>query len=365
MDNIVSYAESNFDTFETQPFCSVDSLILSWISYFHFPCDILAPADWTGIRFSDLLKAEYFQDMFGHIWGSDSSKALLFALASSPRFRDIRICGYTQQYDEVLEKQFSAVTFSLRPDLSYIAFRGTDSTFIGWKEDFNMAFKSPVPAQEAAAEYLNTAASHCEGSLLVGGHSKGGNLAVYSAVKSSGAVRSRIIRAYSHDGPGFQESFLSSPDFLSMKERIEKTIPQSSLIGMLFENQEDFNIVKSNAFTLWQHDPFSWSVSGNTFSSLERLNPGARYMDRTLNTWISGISESDRERFVDSLYTLLNSSDATTFDEFKSNLHTNVPAVMQAASKLDPDTRSFLLQTIKELASLGVKNFPQLFGRIS
>ena len=166
MNNIVSYAETNLDTFGQRPPGSVDSLILSWVAYVDLPPET---QPWSGVPLRDLFRAELFPSLFQEIWDPVSTKALFTALAASPRFRDIRLMGRTHRTDLTQEKQFTAVTFQLSPDLSYVAFGGTDTSFVGWKENFNMTFLSPVPSQEEAARYLSQAASHCTGDLLVGG----------------------------------------------------------------------------------------------------------------------------------------------------------------------------------------------------
>ena len=242
MRNMITYAEETLACFDRLPFNRVDSLILSWAAYLRLPEEHLEAHDWRGVRLGELLRAEDFGCLFQRHWDVGSSRRLFTALAASPRFRDIRVMGYTQQTDPEQEKQFSAMTFQLNGDMGYVAFRGTDSTLVGWKEDFNMAFQYPVPSQEEAERYLAQAAKHCKGELQVGGHSKGGNLAVYAAAHSAGEVQERIARVYSHDGPGFLGAVLRSGEFQAVTAKIDKTLPQSSLVGMLLEQQEKFRI---------------------------------------------------------------------------------------------------------------------------
>lgn len=356
MENIITYTQNNLDTFDVMPFNGVDSLILASASYIHFP-DVLPEIEgWKGMRLQELYRAEYFEEMFHNIPLSHGTRELFFALAASPRFRDIRIKGYTEQYDMVTEKQFSAVSFQITPELCYIAFRGTDSTLIGWKEDFNMAFQSPIPSQEEAVRYIERAALYCSGKIYTGGHSKGGNLAVYAAAMCRENVQSRIERVFSHDGPGFLESTLRSMEFQHIASRIEKTLPQSSIIGMLLEHQENFQIVKSNRTGLLQHDQFSWIIENNDFVYIEQLTKDAKYADRTLTDWLNQLSEEDRERFVDSLFSILSVNHLTTLDDLRTGWQTAMPASIHAATQLDDDTKKFLLQTLKKLAALGLKN---------
>lgn len=270
--------------------------------------------------------------------------------------------GYTEQMDPEAEKQFSAVTFRLTEGLSYVAFRGTDASFVGWKEDFNMAFQT-VPSQETAVAYLARAALYCPGRLMTGGHSKGGNLAVYAAACCDEAVQGRILRIYSHDGPGFLAEMLTSPGFQAIADRVEKTLPQSSVVGMLLEDQESFQLVKSGRVSFWQHDPFSWQVEGDRFCPADHLTADAHYLDKTLNDWVRGLAQEERERFVDALYGILNVNEVTTFAQWQDQWQKNLSDTMKAASQMDPDTRKFLGHTLKELAALSVKHFPELWAK--
>lgn len=360
MRNIITYAEETLATFDRLPFNRVDSLILSWAAYLRLPEERLEAYDWRGVRLGDLFRAEDFGCLFQRHWDVSGSRQLLTAVAASPRFRDIRVMGYTQQMDAGLEKQFAAVTFQWEDRWGYIAFRGTDSTLVGWKEDFNMAFQYPVPSQEAAQRYLAQAAKHCKGELRVGGHSKGGNLAVYAAAHSAQEIQERLVRVYSHDGPGFLAAVLQSGEFQTIAPKLDKTLPQSSLVGMLLEQQENFRIVKSDRVGLWQHDPFSWLVEGNDFRLQKELTPDAQYLDKTLNRWISSLTTAERERFVDSLYALVDAAHIETLAQLRAQWQESIPAILKAASQLDPDTKEFLFQTGMALVALGVKNFPEL-----
>lgn len=361
MDNIITYAQKELSDFTQKEFNGVDSLILSCLSYINFPTNIEQVTSWEGIRLADLYLAEYFEEMFNKLWSEQESLQLFAAVCASPRFRNVKAMGYTNQFDSTKEKQFCAITFKLTDSLYYIAFRGTDSSLTGWKEDFNMAFSYPVPAQLEAVSYLFKASLKCDGTLLVGGHSKGGNLAVYSAMNCDMVIQRRLKRIYSHDGPGFVQSVLDSSCFNIIKPKIDKTLPQSSIVGMLLEHQEDFKVVKSNRSSIWQHDPFSWEVKDGDFNYIKKLSADARYFDQTLNTWIRSMSEDDRERFVDSLYQILSTVFPDSSSVLPSDWQHKLPAIIQAATHLNDDTKKFLNRTIKELILLGIRNVPEIF----
>lgn len=361
MGNIVSYAEQTLKTFEELEFNSTDSLILSWLSYFHWSEVLPAVSSWRGVRFAELFRAERFPALFREVWQAEESRKLFTAMVSSPRYRNMRVRGYTEKTDPEAEKQFAAVCFQLKPAESYVAFRGTDTTLVGWKEDFNMAFQYPVPAQREAITYLELAGQKCRGSFRVGGHSKGGNLAICASFSGKASLRKRISRIYSHDGPGFHGNILRSEAFRAVSEKIEKTLPQDSVVGMLLEQQENFLVVRSKGFSLWQHDPFSWVIEDGNFCLLKSLTSNARYVNHTLSEWLHGLSREERERFVDALYEVLSVEKPESFPALVARWQKNIPAILQAASDMDEDTKHFMRQTLKELLLLCFRNFPDIF----
>ena len=368
MSNVSDYLKWRGDLdFSQAPFNDVDNLILAQIAYVDFTDIVPAPGSIETITIAEA--ADTFFDTHDEKeikkCKSFIGKApyLLREAAATKRFGSLILTNYVDYVDGGKEEQFAAFHVRIDNRLTYIAFRGTDDTLVGWKEDFNMSFLSPVPSQKDAVRYIDTTVQRSEGKLILGGHSKGGNLAVYSAVKSDPSIRRRILDVYSHDGPGFLKSFFELPEYEQMKNRIHKTVPQSSLVGMLFETQEDYKVVKSRAFSLFQHDPASWVVNGNDFAYADHLNSGARHMDETLNTWILGLSPADRERFVDTLFELLNSTDVFSTEELVQNWSANLQILMQAARDLDPESREFLQRTIRDLFTISLKTIPDRFRK--
>jgi len=226
MKNIISYVMDEDYNFENKKFNAVDSLVLSQLAYLHFDGFVSGLSDTaTPVSIRKIVNKENLDALFHDVRDSESNRRLLFALASSSRFRDIQVVFYVDKIDFETEKQFSAVTYMLDDGSAYVAYRGTDSTFVGWKEDFNMAFISPIPSQEEGVAYLNTVANRISCNLKVGGHSKGGNIAVYSSIKCCRSVQKRITHVFSHDGPGFSDEVFLSHDYLIIKDRINKTLP--------------------------------------------------------------------------------------------------------------------------------------------
>lgn len=346
---IIDYARTHLDTFTERPLRAVDSLILSWASYLRLPEELAAARGPEGVRIAELHRAEYFEDYVRGVLQPEQGLALLAAMTASPRFRDVRLTRYTSRTDVDVEMQFAAMTFLLPDGAAYVAFRGTDSSLVGWKEDFNTSFECPVPSQVEAADYLTAVAADVDGGIIAGGHSKGGNLAVYAAATVAPEVRERVVRAYSHDGPGFLPEVLATSAFVEVAPKVCKTVPQSSVIGMLLEQQEGYRVVRSRRPMLWQHDPFTWEVDGEDLVYLDHLAPDALSIDRTVSTWLAGRSTEEREHFIDALYGVIGSTEALTVDELRADWVHGVRSAARAYSDLDPETRALIRETLRAL----------------
>jgi hypothetical protein len=356
MKNIVDYVTAPDLSFESRAFGPVDSLVLSQLAYLKF--DEIVPGlsdDLPPVSIGEIAAAGN-DSMFQNVRESKNNQQLLSALINSPRFQNIRLDSYTNQFDDKAEKQFSAVTFLLDDESAYIAFRGTDSTLVGWKEDFNMAFTSPVPSQRSGVDYLNSVANKVSGQLRVGGHSKGGNIAVYAAIYCDESVQKRIEQVFSHDGPGFRDEVFHSDAYQSLKGRIHKTLPQSSMIGMLLQDLDQYSVVKSDRFWLMQHDPFSWRIDGDDFHYSSSITKGAGYMDKALNQWLNSLDDQKRELFVNALFQVLEATEASTIHDLIGDWPKKAIAALSAIKEMDDDTRMFLSRTIQSLFVLTVRN---------
>ena len=308
-------------TFRAAPFCEVDSLILSMFSYLDMQDIIPAPGEEGDITVWAASKAfmERYPDpkktKMGVLIPKDIAK-MLRAMRSTKRFGTLKMSDFVNLIDPETELQFSAVTFQMSDGTAVVTYRGTDDTLVGWKEDINMCFLPVVPAQQKAVEYLTSIAEKYKGKLIVTGHSKGGNLAVYAAVHADAAIRERIVSVYSNDGPGFGKNILDDPDYVEMRPRIINLVPQSSVVGMLLEHDENFTVVKSRQKSgLLQHNGLSWEVLGNSFVHLKDVTPDSRKLDRTVNQWIRDMTPEQREEFAEAVYQLFSVDGAQTLTD--------------------------------------------------
>ena len=282
MASILDYLDWRGDiTFAERPFNEVDNLLLAELSYLDFGG--IVTADFAAaVPLSDAVAA--FTKRTPHadmgVLVPDKIPGLAQKMAASARFRDVLLSGYVCKLDEQTETQFAALCAALPDGTVYAAFRGTDDTIVGWKEDFNMGFLPIVPSQREAADYLRAvAAAFPSQKLRAGGHSKGGNLAVYAAGWCGESVQDQLLAVYNNDGPGFHTSLLDRPEHQRIANRIQTILPESSVVGMLLEHEESYQVVRSNQVGLMQHDGFSWQVLGTQFVHLSGLTEGGKIVD--------------------------------------------------------------------------------------
>ena len=280
MATVFDYLDWRGDlSFSAAGLCEADNLIFSMLSYLDF-AGLVPEEDPAGLPLRDIVP-RYFElhprkkGALGLLL-SDEILDLLEKAALTPRFGPVRLWGHRGCLDEERELQFSATAFSLGNGTTFVAYRGTDDTLTGWKEDFNMAVCCPVPAQEEARAYLAFAARSTQERLILGGHSKGGNLAVYAAAFSAPEVQSRIDSVWCNDGPGFLPEMLKSPGFSAIRGRIHAILPRSSVVGVLLSHDWDTAVVTSSAVGALQHNALTWQVLGPSFVRAEGLSRGSR-----------------------------------------------------------------------------------------
>lgn len=231
--------------------------------------------------------------------------SLLRAMAQSERFGKARVTFFRNVFIPEEETQFAAMTFLLDDGSAFLAFRGTDSSLVGWKEDFNLSFQDFVPAQLEAQKYTRELAAAYSVPLHLGGHSKGGNLAVFAAAASEPEIQKRIVSIYNNDGPGVTEYTLQNPGYHAIVPRIHTYIPESSMIGVLLDREESYTVIKSRQVSLLQHEPYSWEILGGSFIRLQEMSDNIVFLDKTIKKWIASMSREDREKFVEAIFNLL------------------------------------------------------------
>ena len=341
IDYIKKYGEYSIDD---MPFNEVDSLILCQLSYLKYDGMVpLLHGKEPFVTLPEIFEMEEYDNLFEDRRFEENNRKLFEAAAQSTRFSSMLLGNYVSMTDTSWELQFSAMTFTFENGTFYLAYRGTDETIIGWKEDCNMALITPVPAQEKAMQYLNLIAEISSGNFYIGGHSKGGNLAVYAASTCLPLISERIITIYNHDGPGFKKGTVTeSEGFKMISGKIKKYMPHSSIVGMLMESDEPTEIIECKSFGILQHDPFNWIVDGDSFVRVDSLYKHVSLQDETVNQWINEMTDEERKIFVDELYNVITANGATTLIDIMDDFLSNSKAMKKAFDELDPKTRDII-----------------------
>ncbi len=351
MANIIEYAlENAHKDFNALPFNKVDGLIFAQLAYLDF--DTFVPDRQLfarGITFAKIAEQDGFENLFPLERTARKNLLLFNAIAYSKRYGKIRINYHDNVFDSEKKVQFSATTFLMPNGDACVSFRGTDSTITGWRENFDMLYSDTFPAQILSAKYLNSVASKIRGKITVVGHSKGGNLAIYSGVMCSQKAKERIIEIQSFDSPGFTEEFITSQKYVDTESRILKFVPEDSMIGMLLNDTTSYKIVKSDGEGIHQHDPFLWLIENNDFVAGEKINTKAKFVNSTFKEWVNNFTPLQRELFVDSMFDIIeatNAQNAESFIEWSEYIKNNSDLFFDTLKDLDPETRSFMLKVL-------------------
>lgn len=298
------------------PFGEADNLLLCELTYTDFGG--IVPEDGTPISLPEACAAFFASHDRETIRENTAYTAkapfLMESMATGARFGGMRLCRYMNRVDREKDTQVCAVTFLLDDGTAFVAFRGTDGTIVGWKEDFNLSYLSGTVGQKTAAAYLEETAARIPCPLRVGGHSKGGNFAVYAAVFATPDVQARIETVYTNDGPGFRPDVTDSDAYKAMLPKIVSIVPGNSIIGRLLRSGSAPIVVKSTAQGFAQHDGFSWQILKNRF---ERTDPSAMsdFMESTVRAWSEELDDESWKTIVDMIFSMI---EATGFDTFSS-----------------------------------------------
>lgn len=322
MGDIISYVyEFGGFTFAEKPFCEIDGLVYAHLSYFIFSGIVPEIGDnKPAVALSDVAQRMNWHNFISVKWELDKNRELFYQVAFSRRYRNTRMNYLMEQMDDAV--QFCAVTFLLGNGDVFLSFRGTDDTLTGWKEDFYMAYKTPVGAQKKSTEYADMVAKLLARKrnlrFYFGGHSKGGNLAVYAAMTCNEKMKHRIGKIYNMDGPGFRPDFMEKLDYDGIRDKVLKIVPDESFVGMLMEQKEDYELIKSLEVGVQQHVCFSWCVEGDHFERAGGHLPKRKELYSRINNWILGLEPERVGDFIDSLFKMIELTEAKTLTDLKN-----------------------------------------------
>ena len=358
MSHIVSYVKRQQEnTFLDEPFNEVDALVLSQFIYLKLDGYIGSTSEnREDVYLYDIANHIDYDKVFMDERYRKDNVELFEAMVESKRFRRMRMNYFANITSVLAETQFSAMTIFLEEGPTVIVYRGTDETMIGWKEDFNMAFKEPVTGQNLSALYLQQVSSMIDGKFMVMGHSKGGNFAVYASMNVEDHIQDRIERVYSFDSPGFRPEILESVDFNKIKDRIMKFLPHSSVFGMLLQSKEEYQVVECFSIGLFQHNPYNWQVDGKVLKKENKLDRRSLFLNETFNEWIYSLSDEELQAFSEIWYEVMQEANITTTLEFAKDPGKALLHLVDAVRGTDEKTKEMARELAHGLVELVKEN---------
>ena len=357
MKNMLDYIkEFGHVSFEERAFSEIDALVLTELEY--LPLEKVVPSDENGEIFVTVKEiAEYMQEHKQELFDenpmmiTEERHEVSQVIADAPRFQSLKFFGVVSEWDKDTTKQFAAVTVEVEPSVRLVVFRGTDETLIGWKEDFLMTYSPLVAAQTDAKEYLAKQASLWDGDLMISGHSKGGNLAIYAAATQVEDVQLRIVDIFCFDSPGLYRSVLETKGYQNIVPLAMRYIPQDSLVGLMLESEVPYVIVKSNATGAMQHSAMTWEIEDGQFIKMEKLTKNSQLNDQTFKKWTESVSDEELELFWNVFFELLFSVGIDTVNDLYGEFMHYVQEFLKAAGNMDEEKRELLTRIALLLVS--------------
>ncbi len=335
MANIIDYLKWRGDiSLSISPLNELDAAVVARLTYQRF--ELLSRVNGMTL-YSALEKLLTLKDIEKKVFSKDDL-TLMNETLKTGRFSTFMILDFLDFTKD--ETQFTALTlYEKSTHAVLVFFRGTDGTLVGLKEDFNMSFMTTIPGQKAALEYLEKVKDMEKGPVILGGHSKGGNFAVYAAAFTDGETQKRIQAVYNYDGPGFEMEILQKDGMKEITERVRTFVPQSSVIGMLLCHEEKYTIVHSTKSGIAQHNIYSWDAECTHFTSLDEVNGSSRFIDSTLKKWLKTMSKEDRGEFVEAVYAILEATNASSIREIRSHWLSSGLSMIKGIRHLSPERR--------------------------
>ena len=340
--------------FEEDPFNEVDNLVLAMLSYTDFDGILDDSFNTTSLNIADRKyfekhsRAEARKSIFHFI----RAPLLMDGMLKGNRFRETTLTKYVDIINSDKDMQMAAVTFLLSDGSAYVAFRGTDTTVAGRKEDFNMSYMPETAGQLSAVRYLNEVGAEIKGPIRVGGHSKGGNFAVYASAFCDREIQDRILEVYTNDGPGFRSEVMEREAYKRILPRVVSIVPDTSIVGMLLTNNVGHIVVKSKDVGLLQHNALTWMVDQNRFRHTKQSAFGS-FINRSQKEWLSNLDDKSREMFVNTLFSFFEATGMDTFDEMIANGRTSAEKIITSIKNLPKEQQVALVAVMGGLLKSG------------
>lgn len=316
----------------------IDSLTDDWTKGAHFLLHELSPF------WQECTKQNHFDFL-----NTKERLQLLELVAISERYRHVSVSYYVNDVSITFERQFAAMVFSIpEENTHHIVIRGTDDSLVGWKEDFKLTYMSEIPAHRAAVRYLNEVIPKLSGQLLISGHSKGGNLAVYAAAHLQQDMKERVAMVLVLDAPGFRQAFLQSPSYQALSHRIVVIQPYESIVGVMLESDKQPLVVIAREKGISQHMVLNWAVdtTSDGFVLCDNLSPLSRKLAQTFTIWNQSLSSCDLKQLFDLLFDVLREDGITSLNDLSLKTPLELPKHIDVYRRLTVQQRQLFIRAI-------------------
>ncbi|MGT2928689.1 Mbeg1-like protein [Streptococcus dentasini] len=355
MPTLLDYINNNAQTsFASLPLNGLDLALMNELGYLPLG---EGQAQAASIALQDL-QEKFASDSVAYSFIVNKQRVAIFqAMSKAPRFKDLQLSHYVNSVDAEYEKQFAAMVMEL-PHISHcqVVFRGTDETLIGWKEDFKMTYMSEIPAQRQAALYLRHILLDGSGPVILTGHSKGGNLALYAAAHLPAALQARIKQIFIFDAPGLHEHVLKSAGYQAIRHKICSIRPKDSIVGSMLNNDITSTFVDSKAIGVFQHNTTTWEIDGHLWKIADGQTALSQALELTFRKWTQELPNQELKIFFDTIFDLFMENDLATLDDLKADVLKSTSLFTSALSQLPVEKRQILTKSTISLLELFMKS---------
>ena len=363
--NLLSYVDKYGNmSFEEMPFNEVDNAIFSSLVYVSF-YGIVSSSKRNKVTIRDASN-KYFElhpYKVKYVLAVKNAVKLLKYIKDTKRYGDLYLYNYIYETND--EQQFSALTIEINSRLVYISFEGTDHLVSGWKEDFMMTYMFPIPSQRKAIDYVNRNFIFTNKKIILGGHSKGGNLAMVAGMYANMFVRGKIDRIYNNDGPGLLKEYFESKEYERIKDRLVTIIPSYSVVGILLHHSTDYMVVRTLRKGPIAHELHTWAVSDKSFMRTE-LDGYSKALEKEIIRWLNNYTKVERERFVLAMFDILKRAKIESILEITENKRVILDLINESKELTNEDSKmlkDFVKMIVKCFKDVKIDEIKKMFDK--
>ena len=344
MNNLLSYINKYGDiSFDKEGLNELDIAILTVLSYLNF--DGILRFDDTKTKLGDAV-SNFFElyskkELSNHGIGLKDAYKVALAIKDKNRFKDLDLYNY--YYITNHDIQFSALFIDIDDKNTIISIEGTDDEVAGWREDFELAYRYPIPAQRECINYLNkNISTFSNRKYILTGHSKGGNLSLVGGMNVSVLKQNRISKIYSFDGPGLRKKEYKSYKYKHIKNKVVSIIPNYSVVGLLLNNHKNYKIVESKKKGILAHSIYNWKVKDKSFVFTDKLSSFSIELDKIITKWIDNNDDKSKKIFVNDLFSIFDRCNIVSLERIHAKDVKAILLMLKESKNMSNETKAMI-----------------------